>query len=56
VKTRQVITAVSALAVRHLAAADARRLVVFGRGAQAAAPLAALRAGRPKEPLAMCVI
>jgi ornithine cyclodeaminase/alanine dehydrogenase-like protein (mu-crystallin family) len=41
--------AVSALAVRHLAAPDARRLVVFGRGPQAHAHVAALRAVRPVE-------
>jgi ornithine cyclodeaminase len=41
--------AVSALAVRHLAAADARRLVVFGRGPQATAHVAAVRAVRPIE-------
>lgn len=39
--------AVSALAVRNLAAAGARRLVVFGSGAQAAGHVAALRAVRP---------
>ena len=39
--------AVSALAVRHLAAADARRLVVFGRGPQATAHVEAMRAVRP---------
>jgi ornithine cyclodeaminase/alanine dehydrogenase-like protein (mu-crystallin family) len=41
--------AVSALAVRHLAAPDARRLVVFGRGPQAHAHVAAVRAVRPIE-------
>jgi ornithine cyclodeaminase/alanine dehydrogenase-like protein (mu-crystallin family) len=41
--------AVSALAVRHLAVEDARRLVVFGRGPQAHAHVAALRAIRPIE-------
>ncbi len=41
--------AVSALAVRRLAAADARRLVVFGRGPQAEAHVAAMRAIRPIE-------
>jgi ornithine cyclodeaminase len=39
--------AVSALAVRHLAASDARRLVVFGRGPQARAHVDAVRAVRP---------
>jgi ornithine cyclodeaminase/alanine dehydrogenase-like protein (mu-crystallin family) len=39
--------AVSALAVRHLAAPDARRLLVFGTGAQAWAHVGALRAVRP---------
>jgi ornithine cyclodeaminase len=38
---------VSALAVRHLAHPEARRLVVFGRGPQAAAHAVALRAVRP---------
>jgi ornithine cyclodeaminase len=42
-------SAVSALAVRHLAAPDARRLVVFGRGPQARAHAAALREVRPLE-------
>jgi ornithine cyclodeaminase/alanine dehydrogenase-like protein (mu-crystallin family) len=41
--------AVSALAVRHLAVPDARRLVVFGRGPQAHAHVTALRAVRPIE-------
>ena len=41
--------AVSALAVRHLAVADARRLLVFGRGPQAHAHVDALRAVRPIE-------
>jgi ornithine cyclodeaminase/alanine dehydrogenase-like protein (mu-crystallin family) len=41
--------AVSALAVRHLAVPDARRLVVFGRGPQAHAHVRALRATRPIE-------
>jgi ornithine cyclodeaminase/alanine dehydrogenase-like protein (mu-crystallin family) len=41
--------AVSALAVRHLAIPDARRLVIFGRGPQAHAHAAALRAVRPLE-------
>ncbi len=39
--------AVSALAVRHLAVPGASRLVVFGRGPQAHAHVAALRAVRP---------
>lgn len=39
--------AVSALAVRHLAAADARVLVVFGSGPQAEGHVAAMRAIRP---------
>ncbi|HWT92173.1 MAG TPA: hypothetical protein VN238_04205 [Solirubrobacteraceae bacterium] len=39
--------AVSALAVRHLAAEDARRLLVFGRGPQAHAHAEAIRAVRP---------
>ncbi|MDX6726016.1 MAG: hypothetical protein QOK49_821 [Baekduia sp.] len=39
--------ATSALAVKHLAAAEPRRLVVFGRGPQAHAHVAALRAVRP---------
>jgi ornithine cyclodeaminase/alanine dehydrogenase-like protein (mu-crystallin family) len=41
--------AVSALAVRYLAAPNARRLVVFGRGPQAHAHAAAMRAVRPIE-------
>jgi ornithine cyclodeaminase/alanine dehydrogenase-like protein (mu-crystallin family) len=41
--------AVSALAVRHLAVPDARRLVVFGRGPQARAHVRAVRAVRPIE-------
>lgn len=41
--------AVSALAVRHLATADARRLLVFGRGPQAHAHERAMRAVRPIE-------
>jgi ornithine cyclodeaminase len=41
--------AVSALAVRRLAVPDARRLVVFGRGPQARAHVAAVRAVRPVE-------
>jgi len=39
--------AVSALAVRHLAAPGARRLLVFGTGAQAAAHIGALRTVAP---------
>jgi ornithine cyclodeaminase/alanine dehydrogenase-like protein (mu-crystallin family) len=39
--------AVSALAVRHLAVADAQRLLVFGRGPQATAHVEAIRAVRP---------
>ncbi|HEV3378146.1 MAG TPA: hypothetical protein VG126_12795 [Thermoleophilaceae bacterium] len=39
--------AVSALAVRHLAVPDARRLLVFGRGPQANAHVEAMRAVRP---------
>ena len=46
-------SAVSALAVRHLAAPDARRLVVFGRGPQAHAHVRALRAIRPIEQVHM---
>ena len=45
--------AVSALAVRGLAAPDARRLVVFGRGPQANAHVAALKAERPIERVAV---
>ncbi len=41
--------AVSALAVRHLAVPDARRLLVFGRGPQAHAHVAAISAIRPIE-------
>lgn len=41
--------AVSALAVRHLAEPDARRLLVYGRGPQAAAHVEAMRAIRPIE-------
>jgi ornithine cyclodeaminase/alanine dehydrogenase-like protein (mu-crystallin family) len=41
--------AVSALAVRHLAVPDARRLLVFGRGPQAHAHAEALRAVRAIE-------
>jgi ornithine cyclodeaminase/alanine dehydrogenase-like protein (mu-crystallin family) len=41
--------AVSALAVRRLAAEDARRLVIFGRGPQARAHAEAMRAVRPIE-------
>lgn len=40
-------SAVSALAVRHLAVPDARRLLVFGRGPQAKAHVEAIRAVRP---------
>jgi ornithine cyclodeaminase/alanine dehydrogenase-like protein (mu-crystallin family) len=40
-------SAVSALAVRHLAAPGARRLLVFGRGPQAKAHVEAIRAVRP---------
>jgi ornithine cyclodeaminase/alanine dehydrogenase-like protein (mu-crystallin family) len=39
--------AVSALATRHLARADARRLLVFGAGVQAAAHITAICAVRP---------
>jgi ornithine cyclodeaminase/alanine dehydrogenase-like protein (mu-crystallin family) len=42
-------SAVSALAVRRLAVADARRLLVFGRGPQAHAHVDAMRAVRPIE-------
>lgn len=45
--------AVSALAVRHLAAPDARRLVVLGRGPQAHAHVEAMRAVRPIEHVEM---
>jgi ornithine cyclodeaminase/alanine dehydrogenase-like protein (mu-crystallin family) len=45
--------AVSALAVRHLAVPDARRLLVFGRGPQAHAHVAAMRAIRPIEQVSM---
>jgi ornithine cyclodeaminase/alanine dehydrogenase-like protein (mu-crystallin family) len=41
--------AVSALAVRHLATDDARRLLVFGRGPQAHTHAEAMRAVRPIE-------
>jgi ornithine cyclodeaminase/alanine dehydrogenase-like protein (mu-crystallin family) len=41
--------AVSAVAARHLAAPDARRLVVFGSGPQAWGHVEALRAVRPLE-------
>jgi ornithine cyclodeaminase/alanine dehydrogenase-like protein (mu-crystallin family) len=41
--------AVSALAVRHLAIPDARRLLIFGRGPQAQAHASALRTVRPIE-------
>jgi ornithine cyclodeaminase/alanine dehydrogenase-like protein (mu-crystallin family) len=41
--------AVSALAVRHLAAPEARRLLVFGRGPQGQAHAAAIREIRPIE-------
>jgi ornithine cyclodeaminase/alanine dehydrogenase-like protein (mu-crystallin family) len=41
--------AVSALAVRHLAVADARRLLIFGRGPQAHAHEEAMRAVRAIE-------
>ncbi|HVM12492.1 MAG TPA: ornithine cyclodeaminase family protein, partial [Actinomycetota bacterium] len=40
-------SAVSALATRHLARADASRLVLFGAGVQARAHLVAMRAVRP---------
>jgi ornithine cyclodeaminase/alanine dehydrogenase-like protein (mu-crystallin family) len=46
-------SAVSALAVRRLAAPEARRLVVFGRGPQAHAHVTALRAIRPIEQVDM---
>lgn len=42
-------SAVSALATRHLANPDARRLVLFGAGTQAAAHLEAMVAERPVE-------
>jgi ornithine cyclodeaminase/alanine dehydrogenase-like protein (mu-crystallin family) len=42
-------SAVSALAVRHLASADAKRLLVFGRGPQAHAHVEAISAIRPIE-------
>jgi ornithine cyclodeaminase len=42
-------SAVSALAVRHLAAPDAKRLLVFGRGPQGHAHVEAVRAIRPIE-------
>jgi ornithine cyclodeaminase/alanine dehydrogenase-like protein (mu-crystallin family) len=45
--------AVSELAVRHLAVPDAKRLVVFGRGAQAHLHVSALRAARPIEQVDM---
>jgi ornithine cyclodeaminase/alanine dehydrogenase-like protein (mu-crystallin family) len=45
--------AVSALAVRHLAVPDARRLVVFGRGPQATAHAEAMRVVRPIEEVAV---
>jgi ornithine cyclodeaminase/alanine dehydrogenase-like protein (mu-crystallin family) len=45
--------AVSALATRFLAPADARRLVVFGAGAQARAHVDAMRAVRPIEEVAI---
>jgi ornithine cyclodeaminase/alanine dehydrogenase-like protein (mu-crystallin family) len=45
--------AVSALAVRRLAVQDARRLLVFGRGPQAHAHVAAIRAVRPIEHVEM---
>ncbi len=45
--------AVSALAVRRLAARDTRRLLVFGRGAQARAHVEAMRAVRPIEQVDM---
>jgi ornithine cyclodeaminase/alanine dehydrogenase-like protein (mu-crystallin family) len=45
--------AVSALATRHLARADARRLVVFGAGAQADAHIEAIAAVRPIEHVAI---
>ena len=45
--------AVSALAVRHLAVQDARRLLVFGRGPQAHAHETAMRAVRPIDDVRM---
>jgi ornithine cyclodeaminase len=45
--------AVSALAVRHLATPDAHRLLVFGRGPQAYAHVAAVRAVRSIEQVEM---
>lgn len=47
--TRLRTAAVSALATRHLARADSRRLVVFGAGAQAAAHVSAMRSILPLE-------
>ena len=46
-------SAVSALAVRHLAAREPRRLVVFGTGPQARAHVRALRAIAPIEEVAV---
>jgi ornithine cyclodeaminase/alanine dehydrogenase-like protein (mu-crystallin family) len=46
-------SAVSALAVRRLAAPEARRLLVFGRGPQAHAHARAMRAIRPIEEVDM---
>jgi ornithine cyclodeaminase len=46
-------SAVSALAVRHLAAREPRRLVVFGTGPQARAHVRALRATAPIEEVAI---
>jgi ornithine cyclodeaminase/alanine dehydrogenase-like protein (mu-crystallin family) len=46
-------SAVSALAVRHLAAGEPRRLVVFGTGPQARAHVNALRAIAPVEHIAL---
>ena len=43
--------AVSGLATRHLARADAKRLVIFGAGVQARSHLEAMRAVRPVEEL-----
>lgn len=45
--------AVSALATRHLARPDARRLVVFGAGPQGSAHVDAMRAVRPIEDVAI---